>query len=69
MAPNPGSTPDTELNPVCGVSAGPSAGVEHVSYRGRDYWFCSAHCRERFARDPATGAEGRALEDGCSRCF
>ena len=54
MAPNSGTTPDTVLDPVCGMSVVPGAAAERVSYRNRDYWFCSAHCRESFARDPAS---------------
>src|SRR5437588_5909449 len=44
---------DTHLDPVCGmtVEAATAAGTFH--FAGRDYYFCSRHCLERFRSDPA----------------
>jgi YHS domain-containing protein/uncharacterized membrane protein YraQ (UPF0718 family) len=54
------------LDPVCGmqvrISDAPATGV----HQGRQYWFCSDHCAERFASSPArfTGGAGSAGEQG-----
>jgi Cu+-exporting ATPase len=54
MALDPGASPDTAIDPVCGMTVVPGESAGTASYRGRDYWFCSEHCRERFERDPAS---------------
>lgn len=48
------------VDPVCGmtVTAGPDG--MPVEFEGVTYYFCSAHCREMFVRDPAAYAKGEA---------
>jgi Cu+-exporting ATPase len=38
-------------DPVCGMAVDESS-EHHFSYRGQDYYFCSARCRARFAQAP-----------------
>lgn len=42
------------IDPVCGmtVTAGPDG--QSLDHEGRTYYFCSAGCRQAFAKDPAT---------------
>jgi len=40
------------VDPVCGMSVDPAKTAHRVSHEARDYYFCSAHCRERFIADP-----------------
>ncbi|WP_454631992.1 heavy metal translocating P-type ATPase [Bradyrhizobium cenepequi] len=39
-------------DPVCGMKVDPATAKHRFSYRGEDYFFCSARCRERFAAEP-----------------
>ena len=41
------------IDPVCGMQVDPETTLHHATHAGRDYHFCSARCRERFAADPA----------------
>jgi P-type Cu+ transporter len=43
---------DAVHDPVCGMSVDPQATVHHAAYDGRNYFFCSARCRERFTAEP-----------------
>jgi starch phosphorylase len=47
---------DTERDPICGMPVRPDAPLS-AEHAGRQFHFCSAFCREAFARHPA-----RALE-------
>src|ERR1700754_1997375 len=40
------------VDPVCGMKVDPTAAKHRFSYRGQDYFFCGARCRERFEADP-----------------
>jgi Cu+-exporting ATPase len=40
-------------DPVCGMLVDPAAGKPFADHDGHRFHFCSAHCRERFAADPA----------------
>jgi Cu+-exporting ATPase len=40
-------------DPVCGMLIDPAAGKPFADHDGHRFHFCSAHCRERFAADPA----------------
>jgi len=45
--------PDTaEKDPVCGMTVDPATAVNHASYEGQDYHFCSEGCRTRFVAAP-----------------
>jgi Cu+-exporting ATPase len=39
-------------DPVCGMSVDPATAKHRFSHLGRDYFFCCARCREKFAADP-----------------
>jgi Cu+-exporting ATPase len=39
-------------DPVCGMSVDPQTAKHRFAYRGRDYFFCSGRCRERFEAEP-----------------
>jgi uncharacterized protein (TIGR03382 family) len=40
------------LDPVCGMQVRTSDAPAHVTHHGRSVWFCSDHCKERFAAEP-----------------
>jgi Cu+-exporting ATPase len=39
-------------DPVCGMSVDPQTAKHRFAYKGRDYFFCSGRCRERFEAEP-----------------
>jgi Cu+-exporting ATPase len=39
-------------DPVCGMSVDPRSAKHRLAYKGRDYFFCSGRCRERFEAEP-----------------
>jgi len=39
------------LDPVCGMAVDPNS-ILTVEHRGRQYRFCSEHCRQSFAGNP-----------------
>src|ERR1051325_3153808 len=47
-----GDQPGRAVDPVCGMSVDPHTAGHRFAYRGHDYFFCSARCRERFAAEP-----------------
>jgi len=40
------------IDPVCGMTVEPGAAAGHFQHHGHDYWFCSTHCLDRFAKAP-----------------
>ena len=44
---------NTVRDPVCGMSVDPATARYRAEHAGRDYFFCSARCRERFTAKPA----------------
>jgi P-type Cu+ transporter len=40
------------IDPVCGMSVVKQTARHRFTYRGEDYFFCGARCRERFATEP-----------------
>ena len=40
------------IDPVCGMAAGPESAGGVYDYKGKTYYFCSPHCRQRFQADP-----------------
>lgn len=42
----------TAKDPVCGMMVDPAVTSHHVSDGGKEYYFCSAGCRAKFAADP-----------------
>ena len=56
---------DTERDPVCGMTVSAAAAPHQADANGRTYYFCGAHCRDRFLAEPqkyaaAAGAGGVA---------
>ncbi|OJX77430.1 heavy metal translocating P-type ATPase [Magnetospirillum sp. 64-120] len=43
----------TALDPVCGMSVDPSTAANKLDHDGAHFFFCSPHCRDKFAADPA----------------
>jgi Cu+-exporting ATPase len=41
------------IDPVCGMSVEPASAAGSHTHAGQTYYFCSMHCRDRFAADPA----------------
>lgn len=52
-------------DPVCGMKVDPNRAAGSWSYGGQAYYFCSAHCLEKFRREPAAylGARHRQPMD------
>ena len=51
--PNP--SPDVSVkDPVCGMTVNPATAKHSHSHAGQTYYFCCAHCLEKFRSDPAT---------------
>jgi Cu+-exporting ATPase len=40
------------IDPVCGMKVDPATAKHRLSYKGQDYFFCGARCRERFEAEP-----------------
>jgi Cu+-exporting ATPase len=50
------------LDPVCGMTVDPHTTPHRAEHRGRDYFFCSAGCRAKFAADPKKYLDQTAAE-------
>jgi Cu+-exporting ATPase len=52
----------TAIDPVCGMAVDIATAQYRSVHDSKDYYFCSAGCKSRFDRDPATfvaqGVEG-----------
>jgi Cu+-exporting ATPase len=46
------STSEAATDPVCGMSVDPATARHRAEHAGREYFFCSARCRERFLAEP-----------------
>ena len=42
------------VDPVCGMSVEPESASAHRVHDGRDWWFCSVGCAQRFDKKPAS---------------
>jgi Cu+-exporting ATPase len=40
------------IDPVCGMTVDPATALHHA-HAGKDFWFCSTRCRDRFAGEAA----------------
>ncbi len=40
-------------DPVCGMTINPAAAAHRLGYQNTTYYFCSAHCLERFQAAPS----------------
>ncbi len=43
----------TVIDPVCGMQVDPASAAGRSDHEGTTYHFCSAHCKQKFDRDPA----------------
>ena len=50
----------TVTDPVCGMTIDPADAAAHADFDGTTYHFCSTHCHDTFAAEPATYAAGPA---------
>ncbi len=41
-----------QKDPVCGMQVDPARAAGSSEYNGRTYYFCSAHCMQKFDKDP-----------------
>src|SRR5438270_6344486 len=42
----------TALDPVCGMKVDPATAKNSFAHAGKTYYFCCAHCLEKFRADP-----------------
>jgi P-type Cu+ transporter len=40
------------LDPVCGMTVNPQNAAGSIEYKGQTYYFCRAHCLQKFREDP-----------------
>jgi Cu+-exporting ATPase len=52
----PGADAQTVIDPVCGMTVSMDSEIQH-KYQGQMYYFCSEHCKKRFAADPQSFLE------------
>ncbi len=55
---------ETHLDPVCGMTVEPQKAAGTYSYKGRDYYFCSKRCIEKFRADPEGYLSPRPKPEG-----
>jgi Cu+-exporting ATPase len=41
-----------EKDPVCGMTVKSGEAAGHILYQGKNYYFCSVACKDRFDRGP-----------------
>lgn len=44
-------------DPVCGMQINENEAAWKSGYKGKTYYFCSAHCKSSFDKEPAKYAE------------
>lgn len=54
-----GSTPETAVDPVCGMTV-KTAEAKTAVHQGQAYYFCSPVCRDKFEASPASYLKGAA---------
>ena len=47
------TTPARLTDPVCGMAVDPDSAAARQDHAGTTYYFCSRHCADAFAADPA----------------
>ncbi|HVV40433.1 MAG TPA: heavy metal translocating P-type ATPase [Nitrobacter sp.] len=50
------------IDPVCGMRVDPQTAKQRFSYKGTEYLFCGARCRERFSAEPEKFLKPKAPE-------
>ncbi len=51
-------------DPVCGMEVAPETAKRCLDYRGKSYYFCSAHCLEKFTAHPEAYLDPRPAPSG-----
>ena len=46
------STPETAIDPVCGMSVEIAGARHHLNYNSQDFYFCCPGCKRQFERNP-----------------
>lgn len=59
---SPPSGLQTAIDPVCGMSVSTDSPIRH-KHQGETYYFCSEHCKKRFAADPGSFLEPAAKDE------
>ena len=57
-----GGETDGNRDPVCGMGAGPLKNAGRHTYKGREYYFCSKHCLEKFKLGPEQYLGGQSVK-------
>ncbi|HKR85702.1 MAG TPA: heavy metal-binding domain-containing protein, partial [Terriglobales bacterium] len=57
MASERGSSSATAVDPVCGMTVNWATAKHKFDYAGKTYYFCCAHCLQKFSTDPAAYGE------------
>jgi P-type Cu+ transporter len=53
MPSNPAESTEVKVkDPVCGMNVNPATAKYRLEHRGTTYYFCCAHCREKFTAEP-----------------
>lgn len=55
-----GPQPAEAIDPVCGMSVATAEAEHRSEYRGQVYYFCCAHCRHSFDKEPEKYLQARA---------
>ncbi|KKL58410.1 hypothetical protein LCGC14_2225670, partial [marine sediment metagenome] len=50
---DPDQAGQTAKDPICGMTVDVATAKHKHEYKGRDFYFCSAHCLAKFRQDPA----------------
>jgi len=53
------SASTTFTDPVCGMQVTAASAAGRSEYQGETYYFCSAHCLQKFESDPASYVKGK----------
>jgi len=48
------------IDPVCGMHVDPATARHRAEHEGREFFFCSGHCREKFVADPKRWTQAKA---------
>ena len=54
--------PGTVMDLVCGMNVDPTKTKHSVTHEGKDYFFCSVSCLEKFRREPGKYLSGGGHE-------
>ena len=59
MSTNPSTAETTTKDPVCGMSVNSATAKHSREYQGKKFYFCCAHCAEKFLADPQKYLQAR----------